>query len=133
MRISTVLTMALLAAAMPAGAQRMIGGIGAPLYEQDAGKVIPVAFGTMMTITLKGNAGTGYAWRVTRIVNAKQVGSISVDADPATRPGVVGGPVFSTVKLRFPSRGRAMVTLALVPPGRGRAPARFLDYRFQIR
>ena len=117
----------------PASGPHRIGGRGAPLRESDAGRVIPAGRGTTVVILLNSNAGTGYRWRFIKLVNASAAGPISTASDPATPPGMVGGPLLSTALCRLDHVGRAEIVLALDPPGQGRAEAKILRYRFAVR
>jgi inhibitor of cysteine peptidase len=93
------------------------------IAESDSGKTLTVALNTTVTISLAGNATTGYSWSVTKIEGAavEQVGNIQYVTDPAP-PRMVGVGGTSVAKFRAAKAGQSTITLGYARPWEQNTP-----------
>ena len=85
--------------------------------ESDSGKTFTIALNTTVTISLAGNATTGYSWSVTKLEGAavEQVGDIQYVTNPAPARMVgVGGTSLAT--FRAAKAGQSTITLGYARP-----------------
>ena len=103
----------LLAAASPATAFEVRA------TASDNGKTVHLTRGDVLQVTLAENAGTGYAWRLTRRPAASILRQLSnrFVAPPQTNPPTVGAPGRRVVRWRATNRGATSLRLQLFPPG----------------
>jgi predicted secreted protein len=97
--------------------------------KEDNGEAATMRVGDKLSIALAENAGTGYAWRITKSP-AKSVLTKSVDGHVEPTPEPTGPPmagrpgehrwVFDAV-----GRGTTSIVLGLFPPGGGEASETF--------
>lgn len=97
--------------------------------KEDNGETATMRVGDKLSITLAENAGTGYAWRITKSP-AKSVLKKSVDGHVEPTPEPTGPPmagrpgehrwVFDAV-----GRGKTSIVISLFPPGGGKAAETF--------
>lgn len=87
------------------------------VVESDNGKTLTIALNTNVSISLAGNATTGYSWSVTKIDGAalEQAGDIQYVPD-RSRPGMVGVGGASVAKFRAAKAGQSTITLGYARP-----------------
>jgi len=94
--------------------------------EADNGKTLSLGHATTVTITLAGNATTGYSWAVTKMEGTalEQAGEIQYTPSRA-RPGMAGSGGTSTATFRAVKAGTSTITLAYARPWEnGQPPAK---------
>ena len=119
-RLPLLLACALLALAL--------GATSASAFEvratsADNGKTVHLNRGDRLQVTLSENAGTGYAWRLTRRPMAGVLRGLSNRhvAPASTNPPTAGTPGRRIVRWRAVGRGTTSLRLQLFPPGSSRA------------
>jgi inhibitor of cysteine peptidase len=102
--------------------------------EADAGKTLKLGDNKVVSISLAGNATTGYSWSVTKVdgVALEQMGDIQYV--PLKAPaGMVGTGGTSVVKFRAVKAGQATITLGYARPWeRGTPPTKTFTVTIEV-
>lgn len=101
--------------------------------EADSGKTIEVSVGKQFTITLRGNATTGYTWQMAKGTNSKIVKKIS-DVYTADNTGLVGSGGDHVWTFKAVAAGETTITLNYLRPWeKPVVPANTLKYKIKVR
>ena len=101
--------------------------------EADSGKIIEASVGQQFTITLRGNATTGYVWQMAEGTNSKTVKKIS-DKYTADNTGRVGSGGDHVWTYKAVAAGETTITLNyLRPREKPVAPTKTLIYKIKVK
>ncbi len=127
--ISLVLVLSIAAALASAGCDFKT----AKYTEANAGKTLEVSVGRQFTITLRGNATTGYVWQMAEGTNGKIVKKIS-DKYTADNTGRVGSGGDHVWTYKAVAAGETTITLNYLRPWeKPVVPANTLVYKIKVK
>ncbi len=101
------------------------------LAARDDGRVVRVAPGTPVVLTLASNPSTGYRWRLLAGLDRRVVRLVSHRYLAPAKPGVVGAPGKEVWRFRAVGRGRVALRLDYVRSWQPGRPAR--RFRVELR
>ncbi len=101
--------------------------------EADSGKTIELSVGQKLTITLRGNATTGYVWQMAKGTDGKIVKKIS-DKYTADNTGLVGSGGDHVWTYQAVAAGETTITLNYLRPWeKSVPPAKTLKYTVKVK